>query len=166
MLTGSLLSNEHDTDAFQELEVSSLVGLRESLKISSDLQLVSSSEDSDNSRPREEPPPVEEAQPTKELPRAEDARPVESSFNFGKPTDDWGRWHFGYNAASSSSPKPPAPLTFEEDVPTSSLPPPVPPIFEEEAPVLKSASKKDKKSTKKGKKGHKADDSKETGVFW
>ena len=55
----------YDADAFQELEKSSPVGLLESLQTSSGLEIVPSSEDSDNPQSREEPPPAQETQSVK-----------------------------------------------------------------------------------------------------
>lgn len=118
MLTHSLISNQYDPDVFQELEVSSPVGLPESLNISSDLEIVLSSEDSDSPQPREEPLSTDEA------------KPVKDPFGWKEPTDDWSHWRFGSNAAASSSPP--------QEIP----------IYEEEAPVLTSTSIKGKKSKK------------------
>ena len=121
MVTQSVLSKKHDTDACQELEASSPVGLPESLNISSDLEIVPLIPESDNSQPGGEASSTKHAQPVKDL------------MSLGKPTDTRGLWHSGYDDAASTS-LPPAPLAFED-----------------KAPVLTSTSKKDKKSTKKGK---------------
>ena len=119
MLAQSLISKKHDIDACQGLEASSPVGLPESLNISSDLEIVPSIQDSDDSQLGGEPSSTEEAQPVKDLLR------------FEKPTDSWGNWLSGYNDTASTT-SPPAPLTFKG-----------------EALVPTSTPKKSKKSTKK-----------------
>lgn len=101
MLAQCLSLETHDPDTYQKLQNSSPEGLPESLNISSDIEVITSPQDSAK----------------RELPSIDLERPTLYPFSFGKPADVWSQWQLGDDGASTK----PVPFALPEEAPDSTL---------------------------------------------